>query len=187
MSAMIRDLLEYTRTRLGKGIPVVPAAANLDLLCKVVINEISLAYPQTAFRFESGGLLDGVFDSDRLHQVISNLLGNAVQHGKRGIPVFLLARGTEESLTIQVTNEGTPISAVHLQSIFDPLVQIPTEGEERHRSTNLGLGLFIAREIVLAHGGSIVATSSAKAGTTFTVDLPRASFVKSLARARSGA
>ncbi len=173
MGAMIRDLLEYTRTRLGKGIPIAPTAANLESVCKTAISEISLVYPQTSFRFESGGSLDGLFDVERMHQVISNLLNNAVQHGKHGIPVSLVVRGEGDKLTLQVTNEGSPIAPAHLQSIFDPLVQIPTEGEEARRPTNLGLGLFIAREIVLGHGGTIEAASSAKAGTTFTVVLPR--------------
>jgi Signal transduction histidine kinase len=173
MSSMIRDLLEYTRTRLGKGIPIAPTAGNLELLCKAVVGELSIAYPQTAFRFESAGPLDGFFDAERLHQVVSNLLNNAVQHGRPNIPVSLVAQGSPGSLAFRVTNDGTPISPEHLASIFDPLVQIPTDGEERPRTTNLGLGLFIAREIVLAHGGTIEATSSARDGTTFSVMLPR--------------
>ncbi|MGZ5038939.1 MAG: ATP-binding protein [Usitatibacter sp.] len=173
MSAMIRDLLEYTRSRLGKGIPVVPAAQNLELVCKVAINEVSLAYPQTSFRFEASGPLDGTFDLERIHQVISNLLNNAVQHGRPNIPVSLIAEGSDDILAFRVNNDGSPISPGHLESIFDPLVQIPTQGEEAHRTTNLGLGLFIAREIVLAHGGTIEATSSAQDGTTFSVVLPR--------------
>ena len=175
MGAMIRDLLEYTRTRLGKGIPIAPAAESLEIVGKRAVDELSLAYPQASFRFESGGSLDGIFDAERMHQVISNLLNNAVQHGKRGRPVVLVLRGDNEALSVTVTNEGSPIATAHLQAIFDPLVQIPTEGEEARRSTNLGLGLFIAREIVLAHGGTIEATSSAKAGTTFSVLLPRGS------------
>jgi signal transduction histidine kinase len=173
MGAMIRDLLEYTRTRLGKGIPIVPVTANLESVCKTAISEISLVHPQTAFRFESGGALEGVFDTERMHQVISNLLNNAVQHGKRGIPVFLVVSGGSEALSFHVTNAGPPIPLAHLETIFQPLVQLPKEGEEARGSTNVGLGLFIAREIVLAHGGTIEVTSSATAGTTFTVILPR--------------
>jgi signal transduction histidine kinase len=173
MSSMIRDLLEYTRTRLGKGIPIVPASANLESVCKTAISEISLVHPQTAFRFESGGSLEGVFDLERMHQVISNLLNNAVQHGERGVPVSLVVGGDSEALSFHVTNAGRPIAPADLQAIFEPLVQLPKEGEEAHTSTNVGLGLFIAREIVLAHGGTIEATSSATAGTTFTVVLPR--------------
>lgn len=172
MAGMIRDLLEYTRTRLGSGIPVIPAAANLESVCKAAISEIALVYPQTAFRHESGGSLEGVFDAERMHQVVSNLLNNAVQHGTIGKAVSLIATGDEGGLTLNVSNTGPTLSPADLQAIFEPLVQIPKPGDEPARSTNLGLGLFIAREIVLAHGGTIDATSSAAGRTSFVVKLP---------------
>lgn len=173
MSAMIRDLLEFTRTRLGKGIPVAPSPANLESVCKDVINEVSHVYPKTAFRFESAGTLDGLFDSARIHQAVSNLLNNAVHHGRQDSPVLLVVSGDDDALRLQVTNQGVPIAPNQLEAVFDPLVQIPTAGSGPQPSTNLGLGLFIAREIVAAHGGSIVASSSSEAGTTFSVELPR--------------
>lgn len=173
MGGMIRDLLEYTRSRLGKGIPITPSKANLETVCKKAINEISLVYPESAFQFESGGRLEGIFDSDRMRQVISNLLNNAVEHGKMGVPVLLIARGDVDALTFQVKNEGRPIAPDRLQAIFDPLVQIETEGSDSRPPTNLGLGLYIAREIVQAHGGTIHASSSSEEGTIFTVELPR--------------
>jgi signal transduction histidine kinase len=172
MSGMIRDLLEYTRSRLGKGIPTAPSEGDLEATCKEAMNEIALVHPQSAFRFESGGNLAGVFDSERMHQVISNLLNNAVQHGKRGSPVLLIASGDNYNLTLKVKNQGLPIAPELLQVIFDPLVQIPAEEPGSYRVTNLGLGLYIAREIVLAHRGTIHAESSAAGGTIFTVELP---------------
>ncbi|MDQ3025419.1 MAG: HAMP domain-containing histidine kinase [Pseudomonadota bacterium] len=174
MAAMIGDLLEYTRTRLGRGIPVAPTSANLETVCKEAISEIAVVYPQTAFRFESGGTLDGTFDSARIRQLVSNLLNNAVHHGKRGAPVSMIARGEGDTLRVQVSNQGVPLSPEVLQVIFDPLVQIPAVASDpKHPSTNLGLGLFIAREIAIAHGGTIAAESSSGAGTTFSVKLPR--------------
>ncbi|MEP7068897.1 MAG: HAMP domain-containing sensor histidine kinase [Usitatibacter sp.] len=173
MTGMIRDLLEYTRTRLGKGIPITREDANLEAVCKSAISELSLVYPSVGFRFESRGPLNGPFDPERMQQVVSNLLNNAVQHGKRGSPVSLIAHGDATSLSFHVTNQGAPITAESLQVIFDPLVQIFPEGSGPGMSTNLGLGLFIAREIVVAHGGAIRATSSARDGTTFFVELPR--------------
>ena len=173
MSAMFCDLLEFTRTRLGKGIPVTPSNANLESVCKAVINEVSHAYPKTAFRFESAGMLDGRFDSARIHQAVANLVNNAVHHGKQGSPVFLGVNGDDHALRLQVKNQGVPIAPNLLQTIFDPLVQIPAKGTDPRPSTNVGLGLFIAREIIVAHGGTILASSSAEAGTTFTVELPR--------------
>jgi signal transduction histidine kinase len=171
MSAMIQDLLEYTRSRLGGGIPVTPAQANLEDVCKAAVSELSLVYPQTAFRFESGGNLDGTFDSARMRQVVSNLLSNAVQHGTRGSPVSLAADGDNYNLTFRVKNRGV-IAADLLQVIFDPMVQIPSEEAGASNFTNLGLGLYIAREIVQAHRGTIHAESSPEDGTTFSVELP---------------
>lgn len=173
MSAMIRDLLEYTRTRLGKGIPIAPAEANLESVCKAIIDEVSVAHSQPEMRLEAHGGLDGIFDSERMHQVVSNLVNNAVQHGTRSMPVCLVLRGDAEFLSLEVMNAGDPIPPDLLQVIFDPLVQLPTGESDPIPSTNLGLGLFIAREIVLAHGGNINASSSAQSGTTFTVKLPR--------------
>ena len=182
MSRLIRDLLEYTRTRLGMAIPIIAGDANLAKVCKAVVDEVSLIYPQTAFRFESGGRLDGVFDSARMHQVVSNLLNNAVQHGRRGYPVSVLAVGDDDNLTVQVMNKGV-IEPGLLQVIFDPVVRIPaTEQPASGNSARLGLGLFVAREIVRAHRGAIGATCSAHEGTTFTLELPRATSAPALER-----
>ena len=172
MGAMIQDLLEYTRTRLGKGIPITPAAGDLTSVCKHAFDEVSLMHPQTAFRFEAEAGLLGVFDAARMQQVVSNLLNNAVQHGQRGSPVTLIARANDQGLVMQVKNRGRPIAPEMLQVIFDPLVQVPAEESQAQRFTNLGLGLFIAREIVLAHGGTIEAASGGEE-TQFTVQLPR--------------
>jgi signal transduction histidine kinase len=172
MAGMVNDLLEYTRTRLGTGIPVSPAPASMDTVCKQAVGEISMVHPQTAFRYESKGSTSGVFDVDRMHQVISNLLNNAVHHGVVGKPVVLVLTGTADELTLEVTNAAPAIAPSDLQVIFEPMVQLSKEGAQPSRSTNLGLGLFIAREIVVAHGGNIEAFSSARDGTTFVVKLP---------------
>jgi hypothetical protein len=173
MSAMIRDLLEYTRTRLGKGIPITPAPASFESTCRGALNEVALAHPQRGFRFEAEGTLEGVFDSERMHQVVANLLNNAVQHGLRGRPVSLIARGNPESLSIAVTNESPPIPPDQLQVMFEPLVQLPRARGDTAPGSSLGLGLFIAKEIVVAHGGTIEVASDAETGTTVCVQLPR--------------
>jgi signal transduction histidine kinase len=175
MSGMIRDLLEYTRTRLGKGIPVKRATADFESLCRACVVEMSLAYPNAAFRFTSeGGAAAGEFDRERMHQVVSNLLGNAVQHAATGTAIAVASGHDSACLWLSVTNQGQIIAPEHLQTIFDPLVQLAPGDSTPSRSTNLGLGLFIAREIVIAHGGSIDASSSADLGTTFTIRVPRA-------------
>ena len=174
MDAMIRDLLEYTRTRLGRGIPVVRQPCELGALCEAALDEMKAAHPEREFRLERSGTLEGAFDAARLQQVLSNLLANAVQHGDRRSPVILEAHGTPEAVLVLVKNQGPPIPPEALQVIFNPLVQMPADagGAPQRQSTSLGLGLFIARSIVLAHAGSLEVESSEEL-TVFTARLPR--------------
>ena len=172
MGAMIRDLLDFTRTRLGKGIPIAPAAADLEQVCKASIAEMKLAYPNSAYDLSCEGRMDALFDRERMHQVVSNLLGNAVQHGDAASAIVVRADVDDQMMRLEVTNRGPIIPESLLHNIFDPLVQAaPAMGSPR-RPTNMGLGLFIAREIVKAHGGTISACSSKSAGTTFSVRFP---------------
>ena len=172
MDAMIRDLLEYTKTRLGRGIPVVRAPCNIGRICEGVVEEMRSGHPGRVFRLGISGELDGLFDSARLEQVFGNLLNNAVQHGAEDSPVILEAHGAPDAISVQVTNYGPAIPADALQVIFNPLVQVPTTGDERN-SGSLGLGLFIARNIVQGHGGTLEVESSDAGGTVFTARLPR--------------
>ena len=172
MTTMIRDLLDYTRTRLGKGIPISPRPQDLCEVCRECVAEVELAYPGSSIEFSCAGEMDATFDRDRIHQVIANLLGNALQHAEPRSKVLLRATVEAGTIRLEVTNRGPTIPQQHLHSIFDPLVQVEPGDPTRQRSTNLGLGLFIVREIVQAHGGGVTATSSDEAGTTFAVRLP---------------
>ena len=174
MNSMIRDLLEYTRTRLGRAIPVSPEAVNMEQICAIVFDEVRAAHPERIFRLETSGELEGQFDSERLQQVLSNLLNNAVQHGARNQPITLSAQGEADKITVQVRNYGRRIPADQLQVIFNPLVQIPSgRTDEESPVTSLGLGLYIAHQIVAMHGGTMVAESSDEDGTVFSAHLPR--------------
>jgi signal transduction histidine kinase len=175
MAAMIRDLLEYTRTRLGRAIPIEREAGSMEHICRIAYDEIRAVHPERTFRLEISGNLEGRFDAERFQQVLSNLLNNAVRHGERSQPITLSALGDTEKVTVRVKNHGRPIPADQLQVIFNPLVQIPSGlvDEDSEPSTSLGLGLYIAREIVAMHGGTIEAESSAKNGTVFSARLPR--------------
>jgi len=175
MDAMIRDLLEYTRTRLGRGIPIALQACSIAGACEAALDEMKAAHPDHVFRFEMSGDLSGAFDSARLQQVFSNLLNNAVQHGAKGLPVIFEAHGGPDAISVRVKNYGSPIEADALQVIFNPLVQVrsPGSGSGDRRSTSLGLGLFIARTIVAGHGGTLEVESSERGGTVFTARLPR--------------
>ena len=175
MAAMIRDLLEYTRTRLGRAIPIEREAGSMEQICRIAYDEIRAVHPERTFRLEISGNLEGRFDAERFQQVLSNLLNNAVRHGERSQPITLSALGDTEKVTVRVKNHGRPIPADQLQVIFNPLVQIPSGlvDEDSEPSTSLGLGLYIAREIVAMHGGTIEAESSARNGTVFSARLPR--------------
>jgi signal transduction histidine kinase/CRP-like cAMP-binding protein len=175
MDAMVKDLLEYTRTRLGRGIPIARAACDIGRLCEAAIEEMRSGHPGRTFRFGLSGELRGSFDGARLEQVFANLLNNAVQHGAGDSPVILEAEGVREAISVRVKNYGPAIPADALQVMFNPLVQVPARppGPQEPRSTSLGLGLFIARHIVLGHGGTLEVESSEADGTTFTARLPR--------------
>ena len=171
MSQMIRDLLEYTRTRLGKVMPINAAPANVEAIVRESVAEVVAGHPQRSFRLEMGTDLHAVVDSERLQQAIGNLLGNAIEHGRLGSTIELVAHKDGGSLAIEVTNEGPAISAEALKVLFDPLGQDDTCEATSPAAEGRGLGLFIAREIAQGHGGTIE-TQSSERRTTFTIRIP---------------
>ena len=174
MNNMIKELIDYSRTQLGGSIPVTFNPADITAICQAALEDASATYPACQFDFEAPPSLAGYFDSDRLHQLFSNLFTNAAQYGTKTRPVIIRARGEMDFVTVQVTNFGKSIPEASLQSMFKPLVQLPASGEnDPRRKTSLGLGLFIAREIAVAHGGEIDVKSNDADGTQFTVKLPR--------------
>lgn len=172
MSRMVSDLLDLTRTRLGAGIPITPTPVELTSVCQQTLAELEAAYPDCQLHFESSGDLQGEWDADRLVQVVSNLVSNALQYGREDAPVSVVARAQGDEVVLSVHNSGDPIDERALKRIFEPMVRQGTQGDTRNGS-GLGLGLFIARKIVASHGGTIGVTSTAEGGTTFTVKLPR--------------
>ena len=175
MTAMVKDLLEYARTQLGSGIPLTLRPENLAGICQAALDDAQAGYPDCPFELEASGDLSGAFDSPRLQQLFSNLLNNAAQYRDGTRAVTITALGKADSISVQVCNHGPVIPAASLQAIFDPLVQLSVESgpQEGAPSSSLGLGLFIAREITTAHGGTITVASNAQSGTVFTVKLPR--------------
>jgi signal transduction histidine kinase len=176
MKRLITDLLEYTRTRLGAGMPVDRTACDLGPVCEASLEDIRAGNPEQQFVHQMSGDLNLQADAARLQQALSNLLSNAVQHGSRQSPITLTVDGEVDAIVLKVGNSGEPIPPDALQVIFEPLVQAPNSSAEvnERSKTSLGLGLFIVREIVLAHGGTISVESSDAACTVFTIRLPRA-------------
>jgi signal transduction histidine kinase len=173
MDKMIKDLLEYAGGQLGRKIPINCETSNMEGICRAALDEVQSSYPKAVFNFEMSGNLDGYFDPARFQQVLSNLLNNAVKHSKQGPPITLSARSQSETIIVEVQNFGDLIPSESLQIIFNPLVQASSKEANSIGSTSLGLGLFIAREIVEGHNGTIEVKSTETNGTIFTVRLPQ--------------
>ena len=172
MNQMVLDLVEFTRTRLDDTIPVVRAVVDARRLVHDVVVEIAASYPDSVVQVELDGDLSGTWDSDRLTQALTNLVGNAVQHGARGRPIRVAARGLAAEVTLSVQNEGPPIPVEQQAAIFQEGHRVggrAATADRRHQ----GLGLYIVERIVAAHGGVVSVVSSAAEGTTFTIRLPR--------------
>ncbi len=174
MSQMITDLLEYTRTRLGRGIEIKAVPGDFSGLCRDVFEEVEAAHSDRAFIASIQPGLATRFDAARMRQVLTNLLTNAVQYGDPACPISLTVRQEGAEMMFAVRNRGQPISTDALQVIFDPLVQIADSDLDvsGRPETSLGLGLYIVREIVTAHGARVAVTSTEADGTVFTVHVP---------------
>lgn len=174
MSTLITDLIDYTRTQLGQKLPVTLALTNLAKICTDIVEEQQIANPEQTILLETQGTFDGKWDEHRMAQVFSNLLGNAIQHGDVSSPIEVNLSASKRSVIIKITNKGNPIPASKIKHIFDPLVRHEqNEHVDFSKKTSLGLGLYIVREIVLAHNGTIGVTSTKAKGTTFEITLPR--------------
>ncbi|KAB2897292.1 MAG: response regulator [Kofleriaceae bacterium] len=165
MGRMIDHVVDYTRSRLGGGLPIAVAPADLAELCRAPLDEIQAIYPESVITLVVDGDTRGVWDADRVLQVFANLVGNAVRHGDGTVRVSLI--GVDAWVILEVRNGGEPIPANAMAHLFEPFR--PGEGSRG----GLGLGLYIVERIVHAHGGSIRAESSSQLGTTFTVRWPR--------------
>lgn len=169
MERIIRDLLDFARVSAGAAIPIAPRDVDLAELCGAVLEEARAANPGRTLVFEGEGDPRGLWDPDRLVQALGNLVGNALQHGRPDRPVTARFRDHGDRVEVEIRNEGEPIPDDLLERIFEPF-----RGGARTRQAGggLGLGLFIARELIAAHGGAIEARS-AGGTTSFTVRLPR--------------
>lgn len=173
MGRMIGDLLDFTGSRLGAKMIVTPAAMDLHPLCREVLDEMAAIHPSRDFQFGCEGDLNGRWDAARLRQLLSNLLSNAVQHGFATSPVELVASAADDEVLISVRNQGTPIPEESGALIFEPMLRSTTFDFDRPAGS-IGLGLYVAREIANAHGGSIGFRSDDHS-TVFSVRLPRQS------------
>ncbi|WP_257457797.1 PAS domain-containing protein [Archangium lipolyticum] len=171
MGRMIADLLDFTRGRLGGGIPISPRPANLRAICRQVQEELEVGNPQRELRLDTrGDSFQGEWDPDRLAQLLGNLGKNALDYSPDGMPVDYVLRDEGGSVCVEVHNGGPPIPADLLPRIFEPFRRATDDG---HPTSGLGLGLFIVQQIARAHGGRVEVRSTQEEGTTFGVWLPR--------------
>jgi PAS domain S-box-containing protein len=171
MAKMVDRLLLYTQAQFGGGVSLDREFADLEHVCQDAIGDVQASCPDAEIHFQTEGNCWGVWDRVRLTEVASNLVGNAVKHGQPGQPIYVLARDEGDQVSLHVHNLGPPIPTGLLPVIFEPFRRT-----ERHHSSSegsFGLGLYIVKEIVAAHGGTVEVSSSEAAGTRFTVRLPR--------------
>jgi signal transduction histidine kinase len=176
MVHMVGALLDFTRSRLGGGIPIEREPMNMGKVVHDVVDEISAAHPARTIAVDARGEQQGEWDGARISQALTNLVVNALEHGSKAAVVTVETCGDDDrEITIAVHNSGRAIPAERLNGIFNPMK--PREMTEETTAGgphgNLGLGLYIADRIVNAHQGRIEVESSEEHGTTFTVHLPR--------------
>lgn len=168
MHRMIADLLDFTRGRLGGGIPIEKRPADLSTICRVVVDELRRGNVDARIEMTVTESVRMKCDPDRLAQVVSNLVSNALQYRERETPVRVDLCSDSIMAALRISNVGSPIPEETREKLFGPFRRgahaAPTEG--------LGLGLFISREIVAAHGGAIEVSSS-DGWNHFDVRLPR--------------
>ncbi len=167
MARIVGLLLDYARAQTRRAIPLRPAPADVGALCAAAVEEARATHGHRDVRLSGRGDPAVEWDADRVAQVLSNLLGNALRHGVPDAPVDLSWQGERDAVTIEVANVGAPIPPDLLPRLFEPFQRAAGEGGE-----GLGLGLFIARSIVSAHHGTIDARSGADGRTVFRVRLP---------------
>ena len=168
---LIRDLLDFTQARLGRGLPITPAKTNVQQVCRQVIDEFALAFPRRKITYHFDADVDCTWDADRIAQALSNLLRNALSYSPPESEVRISACRDGSALTIAVQNANLagPIPAEVLPTLFQPF----RRGDRRHDpDRSIGLGLYIVHEVVRAHGGKVEVRSTASDGTTFSMRLP---------------
>jgi signal transduction histidine kinase len=168
MARMLDELVEITQLRGGNGITLERRVTQLNDVVAMVVEEVQLAHPGVVIAATYDGENAGLWDADRLARVVQNLLTNAIVHGSTDTPARVQVReGDDDTTTIVVRNGGKPVPENLRASLFDPFRRARKSG------TGMGLGLYITRQLVKAHGGEVTFTSSVEDGTTFTVSLPR--------------
>lgn len=173
MNNLITDLMQYTGSHLGKKLPIVIAPTNMGMICMDIIEEHQVVHPERQIVTEMNGCFDGNWDEQKMGQVISNLLGNAIENSVSSSSIGVNVSSTPHGVSIKINNQGKPIPKSEIKHIFEPMTRHLGNGsEDNSLKTSLGLGLYIVSEIVQAHKGTINVTSTKEKGTTFEIIVP---------------
>lgn len=174
MGNLVNDLIDYTRTHFGAGMPIDARHGDLAIVSREVVDELRTYHPGRNIVLHAPPSVMAMIDSGRIAQMLSNLIGNAIQYGLVDTPVAItVVADTDQDIVVSVNNVGPAIPADKIAGIFDALVRVGhQDAADAGEHTSLGIGLYIARQIAHAHGGRIAVVSGEETGTTFTVTLP---------------
>lgn len=170
-TAMVRDLLDFTQARLGGGIRIGRKPTDLHAIVRQVVEEAEVAHPQRTFVLQHHGNAQGEWDADRLAQVISNLLSNAVSYSPASTPIRVTTEDFGNFVELTIHNEGAAIPTDLQAHLFEPMQRASSELNNANRS--VGLGLYIVKHIVEAHAGTVAVSSADGEGTQLIIRLPR--------------
>jgi signal transduction histidine kinase len=174
LKVLLDDLLDFNRTKLGLGITISPVPVDLVEAFSAEIEQLRVAHPGRSIGLEANGDVSGVWDSNRLNQLLGNLVVNAIKYGAFSSPVRIVLEGLPAEVRFAVHNHGPKIEQSMLAQMFEPLKRGSDNQFVSGSEGSFGLGLYIAREIAMAHHGDISAKSDENE-TVFTVRLPRLS------------
>jgi signal transduction histidine kinase len=173
IKSVIEQIVDFTRAEAGQPMPIACTHGDLAAHAEEIAEETRIRHPEVSITVQrEGGTFDGCWDKGRIGQLLSNLLANAIQYGDHSRPITVRLAATEADLAVEVRNHGPVIPAAERARIFEPLVR-GSAADSRSERSGLGLGLYVCREIVRAHGGRIEARSDQAEGTRFIIHLPR--------------
>lgn len=170
LTSLLDSLLEYNKATLGNGMELSLAQVDLALSCEEEVDMLRVAFPHSTIHYRASGDAVGSFDASRVREALGNLISNAAQHSVKGADIDVRVEGSHAAVEICVENQADPIPQEVLNTLFEPMKR---HGQRPVGTTgNLGLGLFIVREIARAHQGEVTATCH-EGSIRFKIVLPK--------------